>query len=197
MSVAIRTAASSVTVDGAVRNYLSHPDLNLTALAGLSSIDMDQFLTTGSRVFNVSPALHLPIFAGGRLKARFGASKAQLDAAVAQYDSAVVSAARDTATQALNLQQIDARRVERAAQVAATKALQDAAQARARRGLTDDRSVLAAEAQLLQQRDAATALDAQAISADISLTKALGGGYRFEAPPPTDSTQSVSQAGSR
>ena len=195
-------AASRWRIEAALRRVDQaraefYPDLNLTALAGLSSIDMDQFLTTGSRVFNVSPALHLPIFAGGRLKARFGASKAQLDAAVAQYDSAVVSAARDTATQALNLQQIDARRVERAAQVAATEALQDAAQARARRGLTDDRSVLAAEAQLLQQRDAATALDAQAISADISLTKALGGGYRFEAPPQTDSTQSVSQAGSR
>jgi multidrug efflux system outer membrane protein len=158
---------------------------------------MDQFLTSGSRVMNVSPALHLPIFAGGRLQARFGASKAQLDAAVAQYDSAVVSAARDTATQALNLQQIDARRDERAAQVTATQALQDAAAARARRGLTDDRSVHAAQAQLLQQRDAATTLDAQAISADIALTKALGGGYRFEPPAQADATHSVSQAGSR
>lgn len=190
-----RIEAAMRRVDEARAEF--YPDINLTALAGLSSIDMDQFLTTGSRVFNVSPALHLPIFAGGRLKARFGASKAQLDAAAAQYDSAVVSAARDTATQALNVQQIQARRTERAAQVAATQAVQDATEARARRGLTDDRSVLAAQAQLLQQRDAATALDAQAISADIALTKALGGGYRLADPAQPDSTHSVSQAGSR
>jgi multidrug efflux system outer membrane protein len=195
-------AASRWRIEAALRRVDQaraefYPDVSLSALIGLSSIDMDQFLTSGSRVMNVSPALHLPIFAGGRLQARFGASKAQLDAAVAQYDSAVVSAARDTATQALNLQQIDARRDERAAQVTATQALQDAAAARARRGLTDDRSVLAAQAQLLQQRDAATTLDAQAISADIALTKALGGGYRFEPPAQADATHSVSQAGSR
>jgi len=177
-------AASRWRIEAALRRVDQaraefYPDVSLSALIGLQSLDMDKLLTAGSRVANVSPALHLPIFAGGRLKARFGASKAQLDAAVAQYDSSVVSAARDVATQALTMQQIEARRRERAAQVAAVEALMASAQARSRRGLVDDRSVLAAQAELLQQRDAATTIDAQAISADIALTKALGGGYRF------------------
>ena len=50
-----------------------------------------------------------------------------------------------------------------------------------RQGLADDRSVLAAQAQVLEQRDAATTLDAQAVSAQIALTKALGGGYHVDA----------------
>lgn len=190
-------AASRWRIEAALRRVDQaraefYPDVSLSALIGLSSLEMDKLFTPGSRVANVSPALHLPIFAGGRLKARFGASKAELDAAVAQYDSSVVSAARDVATQALTLQQIDARRRERAQQVAATEALNATSAARARRGLADDRSVLAAEAQLLMQRDAATTLDAQAISADIALTKSLGGGYRF-AGTGVDSTPSVSQ----
>lgn len=68
----------------------------------------------------------------------------------------------------------------RAQQVVAARALQEMVAARVRRGIGDDRSLLAAQAQVLQQRDAAAALHAQAISAEIALTKALGGGYRIE-----------------
>jgi multidrug efflux system outer membrane protein len=177
-------AASRWRIEAALRRAdqaraAFYPDVSVSALVGLSSLDMGKLLTAGSRVFNVGPAMHLPIFEGGRIKARFGASKAQVEAAAAQYDSAVVSAAQDVATQALTAQQIQARRHERDTQIAASEALQDTAAARSRRGVGDDRSVLAAEAEVLQQRDAATALHAQAISTDIALIKALGGGYRF------------------
>jgi len=195
-------AASRWRVEAALRRADEaradfYPDVSLSALVGLSSLDMDKLLTSGSRVANVSPAMHLPIFAGGRIKARFGASKAQLEAAAAQYDSTVVSAARDVATQALTLQQIDARRRERATQVAASNDLKDTASARSRRGIGDDRAVISAEAEVIQQRDAATALQAQAISTDIALIKALGGGYRFAGIGAPDSPESVSKTGSR
>jgi multidrug efflux system outer membrane protein len=156
-----------------------YPDISIGALAGLSSIDMDKLFEGGSRVFNLSPAIHLPIFEGGRLEARFGASKAELEAAAAEYDSAVVSAARDVATQALTAQQLAARRRERDTQVAASESLRETAAARSKRGISDDRAVIGAEAEVIQQKDAATALHAQALSADIALIKALGGGYRF------------------
>jgi len=55
-----------------------------------------------------------------------------------------------------------------------------------RRGVADDRSLLAAETAVLQQRDAAATLDAQAISTQIALTKALGGGYRLKDAPSGD-----------
>ena len=148
-----------------------------------------------SRTASVGPAIHLPIFEGGRLEARFGASKAQLDAAAAEYDSAVVSAAQDVATQALTAQQLEARRRERATQVAASQSLQDTSAARSRRGIGDDRAVIAAEAEVIQQHDAATALQAQAISTDIALIKALGGGYRFAGVGAGDAA-TVSQAAS-
>ncbi|GAA0704039.1 efflux transporter outer membrane subunit [Dokdonella soli] len=157
-----------------------YPDISLGAMVGLSSIDLDKLLTGGSRVAGIGPALHLPVFGQGRLRAAYGVTQAQLQAAAAQYDAAVVDAARDVATQALNLQQIDARRGQRMQQVDATRALEDTAAARVRRGVTDDRSLLGAKAQVLQQRDAVATLDAQAISAQIALTKALGGGYRMQ-----------------
>lgn len=176
-------AASRWRVEAALRRVDQaraefYPDISLGAMAGFSSIDLDKLVNTDSRVFGVGPALHLPLFALSRLNAQYGASQAQLKAAAAAYDASVVDAARDVATQALNLKQLDARRRERERQIDATLALQRTVTARAQRGLVDDRSLLEAQTDLLQQRDAAATLAADAIAAEIALTKALGGGYR-------------------
>ena len=159
------------------------PDIGITAMAGLSSIDMGKLLTAGSRTFALTPALHLPIFNGGSLKANYGLSKAQLDSAVAQYNSTVLTAAREVATQALGAEQIAARRQAQQAEVDANRQLLANAEARRRQGVRDARESLAATAQLLQQRDAAVQLQAQALSNDLALIKALGGGYRRAGTP--------------
>ena len=158
------------------------PDISITALAGLSSIDMGKLLDPGSRVFALTPALHLPIFEGGALRANYGMSRAELDGAIAQYNATVIDAARDVATQALTLQRLAAQRRQQQAQLDATAALGRNADARRRQGLTSASPALQARSQLLQQRDAAVALDAQALSADVALNRALGGGYRADAP---------------
>ena len=158
------------------------PDISINALAGLSSIDMGKLLTPGSRTFALTPALHLPIFNGGALQANYGVSKAQLDAAVAQYNSTVLTAAREVATQALSAEQVAARQHEQRAQLDADRQLLANAQARARQGVRDARESLGARAEWLQQRDAAAQLQAQALSTDLALIKALGGGYRADVP---------------
>lgn len=155
------------------------PDLSLRALAGLSSIDLGKLFSASSRTFAVTPALHLPLFSSGLLQANYGMSKAQLEGTVAQYRSVVLQAARDVATQALTAEMLAERRAQQQAQIEADQQILRAARARARQGVRDAREPLAAEAQLLQQQDAATQLQAQAVSADLALIKSLGGGYRM------------------
>ena len=154
-----------------------YPDLSISAMIGLSSIDLGKLFQSGSRVFDAGPALHLPIFEGGRLQARFGASQAALDAAIADYNKAVIDAAHDAANQALALAQIDARRKERAGQIDAAQRLYESSLARGKRGLTDARAEYNADIELIRQHDADAQLVAAGISAEIALTKALGGGY--------------------
>lgn len=186
------------------------PDISISAMAGLSSTnqgapkfagfssgskgDLGNLFSYGARVFGITPAVHLPIFEGGRLKANYGASRAQLDAAIADYNVTVTNAARDVATQAVGAQQIAARRAKQRAQVSADQALVASAQARAARGIKDGRESLNAQAQLLLQRDQAVSLQAQALSTDLALIKALGGGYRADtaqaAPPSSPSSPS-------
>jgi outer membrane protein, multidrug efflux system len=168
------------------------PDLSLTALAGLSSIDMGQLFTAGSRTFAATPALHLPIFEGGALEANYGLSRAQLDSAVAQYRSSVLAAAREVAAQALGAEQLAAQREQQQAQLEADERLLANARARLRQGVRDARESLVARLALLQQRDAATQLHAQALATDLALIKALGGGYRSASgSPPASSPTSV------
>ncbi|MGS1118927.1 efflux transporter outer membrane subunit [Rhodanobacter sp. UC4436_H3] len=196
-------AASRWQVEAALRQTDAaraefFPDFSISAMAGLSSIDLGKLFTAGSRTFSLAPALHLPIFNGGALKANYGVSQAQLDAAIAQYDSTVLGAAREVATQALGAQQIAARRVVQRTRVDAQRQLLANAQARAAQGVRDARESLVAKAQWLQQRDAAVQLQAQAVATDLALVKALGGGYRDAsvADRNADATSSVT-AGAR
>jgi multidrug efflux system outer membrane protein len=154
------------------------PDITVNALAGVASLDVGKLLEYGSRVPQVSAAIHLPIFDAGRLKARYGGAQAAIDSAVSSYQDAVISAARDVATQATSRAQIEAQRAQRTQQVAAAPRMKNTAAARVRQGLVDSRSELAAAEAWIDQRDALLQLDSAALSADIALQRALGGGYQ-------------------
>jgi multidrug efflux system outer membrane protein len=174
--------ASRWRVEAAERNLAGaraefFPDVSINALLGFQSISADRLLEYGSRVPQASAAIHLPIFDSGRLKAAYGASQAAIDAAVAGYQDTLVSAARDVAMQASTRAQIEAQRTQRAAEVDAAGQLRSSAAARVRQGITDQRTELTATESWIQQRDALLQLDAAALSADIALQRALGGGY--------------------
>jgi outer membrane protein, multidrug efflux system len=153
------------------------PDISINALAGVSAIDVGKLLDYGSRVPQAGLALHLPIFDAGSLDAQYRGTQAQLHSAIATYDQTLVDAAREVATQLAAREQIVAQRTQRLVEVDAAEHLRSSAAAQVRQGLTDARAELNAAQVLLGQRDALSQLDAQALSADIGLQRALGGGY--------------------
>jgi outer membrane protein, multidrug efflux system len=165
------------------------PDITVNALLGVQSLDVGRLLEYGSRVPQVSGAIHLPIFDAGRLKARYGGAQAAIDSAVSSYQDAVIGAARDVATQATTRAQIGSQRAQRAKQVAAALRMKGTAAARVRQGLVDSRSELTAAEAWIDQRDALLQLDSAALSADIALQRALGGGY--ESPQKLANTSSL------
>ena len=170
-----RVEAAERSLDSARAEFF--PDITVNALAGLSSIDASRLIEYGSRAPQIGAAIHLPIFDAGRLKARYGASQSAIDSAVAGYQDTLVTAAREVATQAATRSQASAQRSQRALEVDSAAKLQASAAARVRQGLSDERIELTAGETWLQQRDALLQLDAAALSADIGLQRALGGGY--------------------
>ena len=176
--------ASRWRVEAAEKNLASaraefYPDVSIKALAGVQSLDVTKLLEYGSRVPLMSGAIHLPIFDAGRIKAHYGGAQAEIESAVSTYQDTVISAAQDVATQATTREQIGAQREQRLQQVAAAQNLKETAAARVRQQVADSRTELTATESWLDQRDALLQLDAAALSADVALQRALGGGYQI------------------
>jgi multidrug efflux system outer membrane protein len=175
-------AASRWRVEAAQQNLVSaraeyYPDVTIHALAGLSSIEIGKLLEAGSAAPVLGAAIHLPLFDSGLRGARFGARQAQVAAAVANYDETVVAAASEVATAASATLALQVQRQQRVLQIAAAQALTDSASARLRAGLIDVRSQLSTSLAVNFGQDALLQLNLAALSADVALRRALGGGF--------------------
>ena len=154
-----------------------YPNVNLVAFAGFSSIGLGRLLESGSQQWGVGPALRLPIFEGGRLRAQLRTKTADLDAAVESYNASVLDAVRDVADQVASSQSISKQQAEqRQAQSAAEGAYAIAVQ-RYKAGLGNYLQVLTAESTVLAQRRQSVDLAARALDVQVGLARALGGGY--------------------
>ena len=173
-----RVEASSKDVVNAKTQF--YPNINLVAFAGFSSIGLGRLLDSDSQQWGVGPALRLPIFDAGRLRANLRGKTADLDAAVESYNAAVIDAVRDVADQLASSQAIGRQQAEqRAAQDAAESAYEIAVQ-RYKAGLGNYLNVLTAETSVLAQRRLAVDLAGRALDTQAALMRALGGGYTPE-----------------
>ena len=179
-----RVEASSKDVDSARAQF--YPNINLVAFAGLSSIGLGRLVDSGSQQWGIGPALRLPIFDAGRLRANLRGKSADLDAAVESYNAAVVDAVRDVADQVASSQAITRQQTEQRSAQAAAEGAYDIALQRYRAGLGTYLNVLTAETNVLAQRRQAVDLTARALDTQVGLVRALGGGYAPGAP--TEST---------
>ncbi len=170
-----RVESAQQNLVGARADYF--PDVSIHALAGLSSLQIGKLLESGSAVPALGAAIHLPLFDSGLREARFGARQAQVASAVAAYDETVIGAAREVATAASAGLAVDAQRQQRELHLASARQLVDAAASRVRAGLTDVRSQLSTSLAVNTDQDALAQLNLAALSADVALRRALGGGF--------------------
>ena len=148
------------------------------SLVGLSSIGLDRFINAGSETFGAGPALRLPIFDGGRLRANLSARNAEIDVAVDGYNAALLRALREVADEVTSLQSLERQQRSQADALQAAEAAFDLATQRYRSGLGNYLVVLTAETNVIAQRRAAADLKARHLNAEVALTRALGGGYQ-------------------
>ena len=159
-----------------------YPSVNLVAFAGFSSIGLNRLLETGSEQWGVGPALRLPLFDGGRLRANLRGKTADLDLAIESYNAAVIDAVREAADAVASTQAIARQQTEQQlAQAAAENTYQVALQ-RYDAGLSNYLQVLSAETAVLSQRRQGVDLAARALDTQVALIRALGGGYQADLP---------------
>ncbi|CDY77618.1 Outer membrane component of tripartite multidrug resistance system [Caballeronia glathei] len=154
-----------------------YPDINLSASLGLDAFGFGRFLTAGSRTMSAGPAIHLPIFDGGALRAQLKGRYADFDYAVATYNQTLVTALSEVATQLAQIRSTDAQLVDAEAAQAAARRANELALTQYKAGLTNQLTVLNAETNALATDQAVSNLKMYRRDQQIALAAALGGGY--------------------
>jgi len=182
-----RVFAALSSVEAARADF--YPDINLMALVGLNSFTTQLLFEYGSRTWQVGPAIHLPIFDGGALRAHLRSASAQTDAAIDAYNETILQAAREVADAASSIAAVKRQREQQALATEHAQAAFELASIRYEAGLGNYLTVLTAQGGVLVQRRAQVELDARAAALDVSLALALGGGFRDEKPSPEPHAQ--------
>jgi len=155
-----------------------YPNVNLVALAGFQSLGLSKLFASGSDVLQGGPAVTLPIFEGGALRANLKGARADYAEAVAVYDGTVAQAFQQVADVAASEKALTTRLDEARQALAANQDAYQTASLRYRGGLSTYQSVLLAEDAMLLSRRTVADLEARAFTLDVALVKALGGGVR-------------------
>lgn len=180
--VASRWRVESARHDIDVAKAQFYPNVNIAAFVGLSSLGLSNFLLGASSIAGIGPAIHVPIFEGGRLNANLQGRDADADLAVGTYNQSVIDAVHDVADVLSAMDGLAHTKVEQAIARAATTDAYNTAVVRYRAGLGNYLTVLTAQTSQLVQDRLDADLHARAFELDVNLVRALGGGYVDGAP---------------
>jgi NodT family efflux transporter outer membrane factor (OMF) lipoprotein len=154
------------------------PSVQLTAEGGVASAALSDLLSPHSTLFALVASITQSIFDGGELRGQYQKSQARYDELVQLYRKAAVSAFVDVedALSGANHFAEEERRQQRA--TAAAQRAYDISVAQLRAGTIDLVNVLTAQTALFSAEDALVTAKLAQLQAEVSLYKALGGGWQ-------------------
>jgi NodT family efflux transporter outer membrane factor (OMF) lipoprotein len=176
--IAAKLGAQAATRRIKVASAAFYPDVTISANLGLQALGLNNLIKAGSDYGTAGPAISLPLFDGGLLRGQYRQAEADYQIAVGQYDAALIQALRDVADVAVSEHALTARLED------SSRAEQHALQAwqteqrRYAGKLATYLDVLTAEDALITARRTAATLRTRAFTLDISLIRALGGGFQ-------------------
>lgn len=153
------------------------PNVNLVAIAGVQTLGLDRLGGGDLSFAQVGPAVSLPIFSGGRIDGAYRGARADYDEAVALYNQSLADALREVADAIGDRRALQAQLVQQRAGLSAAENAYRVAQLRYEGGLISYIDTLSIESSLIAQRRAVAELQARAFALDITLVRALGGGF--------------------
>jgi len=170
-----RVAAETARV-GVARADL-FPKILLTGAAGRQGTEPSALTLGAGNFFSFGPAITLPIFTSGKIRANIEAQKQRLDQALTQYQSAVLNSLEETENALVAYGHEKDRRERLVAAVEASRQATTLSGELYTRGLSDFLSVLDAQRQQLAAEDDLAQSDTAVVTNLVALYKALGGGW--------------------
>jgi NodT family efflux transporter outer membrane factor (OMF) lipoprotein len=175
-----RVEAAAAQIGVAKADFL--PNVNLAAFVGFGATSVQglHLLGGGSGVAGVGPAVHLPIFDAGRLRANLRGRYGEYDAAVEQYNQTIIDALTQVADQVTSVRAVQQQLADQANALAAAEDAYRLTLDRYRAGLTSYLDVLVNEERLLAERLNRVRLQGRSLALAVGTMRALGGGYHVE-----------------
>jgi NodT family efflux transporter outer membrane factor (OMF) lipoprotein len=161
-----------------------YPDINLAAFAGTSAVGWDNLFQGASGAYGAGPAIHLPVFDAGRLRAEYRGAAAEIDDAVSAYNESVLRAVRETSDRLSLVETLNAQIVQQQRSLDDAEVAYRLAEERYRAGLSTYLTVLNTETVLLRARREHVALVCDQAIARVSLLLAIGGSFDPQTPLP-------------
>jgi NodT family efflux transporter outer membrane factor (OMF) lipoprotein len=181
LATRIRISAARAGLAAAKADF--YPNINLLAFGGTIAAGQFTNLFQGRAAsYGVGPALNLPLFDAGRLKANYRANVADIDLALTAYNDAVLRAVQETADQLSDLASLNTSLTQQQESLDDAEAAFRLATERYSAGLTTYLVVLTTETQVLDARRQRVNLESARASARVTLLIDVGGDFRLDSP---------------
>lgn len=153
------------------------PNINLAAFAGLETLTWNKLLNVDSFAGAISPAINLPLFKGGRLRAELEKSFADFDAAVFDYNSLILKAAKDVSDGLKILEAVNHEVEYQKEAVSSFRKASDLSYARFKNGISNYLDLIQVRLALFEQMAREVDMQNNRYLAILNLIRVLGGGY--------------------
>ena len=170
--------ASLDRVDAAKAAFYPHFDIK--AFWGYNALHVGDLFKYSFQQVNILSGLYLPLFDGGRLNATLKSTRTASNILIKQYNQAVLDAVRDVAIASSQLNDLNQQVALQRQKVSAAETATASAGAHFRRGLASYYAAQESRRATIDQQLLLLDIQARQLSTDITLTKALGGGYRHQ-----------------
>ena len=165
-----------------------YPNVDLLASAGWASIGLGPLFKPESAQYGGGPAIHLPLFDAGQLRADYTGAVADIDYAVANYNGTITQAVKDTSDALTRIRSLESQRVEHEHELVTAERAYHLAQTRYRAGLSNQITLLDVENTVFTARQGEVSLASDDAIQRVTLLLAVGGDFQ-----PATSMQSASR----
>jgi NodT family efflux transporter outer membrane factor (OMF) lipoprotein len=176
----LRAEAARQRIKAAKADF--YPNIDLAASFNAISLNDQSILNHNLTLAQLGPAIRLPIFNGGQTQGAYRGARAEYDEAVATYDKTLANALKEVADAIAGERSLQTQLADARASLASDEDAYNVAKLRYQGGLSPYLNVLTAENIVLQQRQTVVNEAVLALSYDLALVRALGGGFNETAP---------------
>ncbi|MCH9612588.1 MAG: putative efflux pump outer membrane protein TtgC [Chlamydiia bacterium] len=160
-----------------VAQSLFYPNVSLAGLGGFDSIEFRNYFNSKSLLGTLVPAISLPIFTGGRLRANLGVKKAKFEMLIHEYNEMVLNAAKEVADRLSEVSSLTKQVAVQKEHVQTVSDEEALIRLRYVNRVDSKLSVLKANAELLEKKIVEVELEKWKYYSVLGFIKSIGGGY--------------------